>query len=212
MKLSLPLYLASASPRRAEILTRYGVPFSRIPNVLYDESLSPTLPLRKGVRDLALRKAKASAEGGASLVLSADTLVVLDDTFLGKPATVVEAAAMLSALSGRRHEVITAFCLWDARSQCAVTRAAVTYVTFRDLSPRDISDYIQCFHVLDKAGAYGIQDMMTYSQESKKLSISENSLISGIVGSYWNVMGLPIELLLRVLKKYVIVPPSNSLR
>jgi len=212
MNLSLPLHLASASPRRAEILTQYGVPFSRVPNLLYDEKLNPQLPLRQGIRDLASRKARVSAVGVPGLVLTADTLVVLGDKVLGKPETLSEAADMLASLSGTVHEVITAFCLWDTVAQRGVTRADVTRVTFRRLSERDILDYIQCFHVLDNSGSYGIQDMLTYSSEEKRCIVSASSLISGIEGSYWNVMGLPIELLLRALKKYVIVPHSNSLR
>jgi septum formation protein len=212
MNLSLPLHLASASPRRAEILMAYGVSFSRVPNLLYEEKLASHLPLRQGARDLAYRKARASAVGVPGLVLTADTLVVLGDRVLGKPKTLSEAAEMLTDLSDNVHEVMTAFCLWDTVAQKGVTRADVTRVSFRRLSSRDISDYIQCFHVLDKAGGYGIQDMMTYSSEKKCCMVPDTSLISGIEGSYWNVMGLPIELLLRALKKYVIVAPSNSLR
>ena len=202
MDLSLPLRLASASPRRAEILTQYGIPFSRVPNLLYEETLSPGLPLRSGVRDLAYRKAVASAAGVSGLVLSADTLVVLDNHILGKPKSLDDAAAMLTALSGRSHEVMTAFCLWDTVSRSAVTRSAVTKVHFRKLASRDILDYIHCFHVLDKAGAYGIQDILPYSQASRDFVVPKNALISHIEGSYWNVMGLPIVLLLPVLKKY----------
>jgi septum formation protein len=212
MNLSLPLHLASASPRRAEILTQYGISFSRVPNLLYDETLDPSLSLRKGARDLAYRKARASAVGVPGLVLSADTLVIIGDSVLGKPGDLSEAAEMLARLSGREHDVMTSFCLWDTVAQRGVTRADVTRVRFRELSSQSILDYIQYFPVLDKAGAYGIQDMLTYSQKEKRCIVSANSLISGISGSYWNVMGLPIELLLRALKKYVIVPPSNSLR
>lgn len=212
MQLALPLYLASASPRRAEILTAHGISFSRVPNMLYAETLDSELSLRQGIRDLAYRKAVVSARGVKGLVLSADTLVVLENQVLGKPIDNQEAMAILTQLSGRTHQVITAFCLWDTISGKGVTRAAVTSVTFRKLASQDILDYIACFPVLDKAGAYGIQDMMTYSRERKTLSISPHSLISGIEGSYWNVMGLPISLLLPVLKKYVILPSSNSLR
>ncbi len=212
MELSLPLHLASASPRRAEILTRYGISFSRVPNLLYEETLANGLSLRSGIRDLAYRKAVASAVGVPGLVLSADTLVILDNRILGKPQSLDEAMAMLGALSDRVHEVMTAFCLWDTVLGRGITRAAVTKVYFRKLASRDILDYIQCFHVLDKAGGYGIQDILPYSPQSHGFIIPQNALISHIEGSYWNVMGLPIELLLRVLKKYVMLRPSNSLR
>lgn len=204
MTLTRSLYLASASPRRAEILQRHGIPFSRIPNLLYQETLCPDRSLREALRDLSLRKAKTSAVGVSGLVLAADTVVVLHGQVLGKPRDQTDAVSMLRALSNATHEVITAFSLWDTYTQTAQTASDVTGVRFRCLSDQDIGEYLACFDVMDKAGAYGVQDVL--GPLSSRKAQPKNAFVAEIMGSYWTVMGLPIGRLLRSLKKYVIVP------
>ena len=175
----MKIILASQSPRRKELLERMGIQdFETIsPNV--DESAFHGLPPEELVRRLSAEKAAAVAgkEGEDAIVIAADTVVALEGAVLGKPADELDAFKMLSALSGVRHQVYTGVTV--CRGGEKQTAHEVTDVTFRELSEREIEDYISTGEPMDKAGAYGIQGYGAL-------------LIQGISGDYYNVMGLPV--------------------
>ena len=181
----MDIILASQSPRRKELMGQIGLKFKVIsPNV--DEHMEGNPSPAQLVEELSLRKARAVARqaDGEALIVAADTVVALEGTVLGKPEDEREAFAMLSALSGNRHYVYTGVTvLRDGR---AVTQHEVTTVTFRELEPDEISSYIATGEPMDKAGAYGIQGLGAL-------------LVSGIEGDYFNVMGLPVYRLGRIL-------------
>ena len=175
----MKIILASQSPRRKELLERMGIrDFETIsPNV--DESVFHGLPPEELVRRLSAEKAAAVAgrAGEDAIVIAADTVVALEGAVLGKPADELDAFKMLSALSGVRHQVYTGVTI--CRGGEKQTAHEVTDVTFRELSEREIEDYISTGEPMDKAGAYGIQGYGAL-------------LIQGISGDYYNVMGLPV--------------------
>ena len=181
----MDIILASQSPRRKELMGQIGLKFKVIsPNV--DEHMEGNPSPAQLVEELSLRKARAVERqaDGEALIVAADTVVALEGTVLGKPEDEREAFAMLSALSGNRHYVYTGITvLRDGR---AVTQHEVTTVTFRELEPDEISSYIATGEPMDKAGAYGIQGLGAL-------------LVSGIEGDYFNVMGLPVYRLGRIL-------------
>ena len=183
------IILASASPRRRELLERIGVTGFTVaaPNV--DESVEPGLSPADMVEELSLRKARAAAKNARpdDLIIAADTVVALDADVLGKPRDEDHAFAMLSALSGRENRVYTGVTV--LRGDRAVTQHEETAVTFRELSPDEIWGYIATGEPLDKAGAYGIQGVGAL-------------LVSGIRGDYSNVMGLPVFRLGRILREF----------
>ena len=176
------LILASASPRRRELLTQAGYTFT----VRTADLAEVTRPGEDAIRfttRLAREKAEAVAAAlptdEAALVLGADTVVVVDGAILGKPRDAADAARMLRALSGRTHQVITGVCvLQGERRQCA---AEVTHVCFRALSDEEIDAYVATGEPLDKAGAYAIQGRA-------------GQWVPRISGCYFNVVGLPLAL------------------
>ena len=174
----MDIILASGSPRRKELLTQIGCHYRiLVPDV--DEHTD--VPAHPGelVEVLSRRKAEAvhALEGDSPIIIAADTVVALDGAILGKPADEADAFRMLSALSGREHQVYTGFTV--LRGGRAVTAHEVTSVTFRPLRPDEIRSYIATKEPMDKAGAYGIQGFGAV-------------LVSGIRGDYFNVMGLPV--------------------
>jgi len=172
------LYLASGSPRRRELLTQLGLSFERLSNDV-EERRHPGETAEQYVRRLARDKALAGVAVAARdlPVLGADTIVVLNNHVLEKPADAEAAAAMLTMLSGQTHEVMTAVALADRQRtlECLV----VTEVTFRTLTPEDIAGYIASGEPMDKAGAYGIQGL-------------GGNFVRKINGSYHAVVGLPL--------------------
>ncbi|WP_338560441.1 Maf family protein [Erwinia sp. E_sp_B04_7] len=172
------LYLASGSPRRRELLEQLGLRFERL-STQVEEQKRPDEQAEAYVRRLACEKARAGvAVAEQDLpVLGADTIVVLNDAVLEKPADEAAAAEMLAKLSGQTHRVMTAVALADAKQllDCLV----VTEVTFRTLSADDISAYIASGEPMDKAGAYGIQGL-------------GGNFVRKINGSYHAVVGLPL--------------------
>jgi septum formation protein len=174
------LCLASASPRRAELLRRYDLAFDTFtPDI--DESPLPGEPPERLVARLALAKAEASRPGfPGHVILAGDTTVVVDGQSLGKPDSAADAARMLTLLAGRTHTVLSAYCLLDAATGKPLTRVVDTAVTFRSLPPSWIAWYSAQPESRDKAGAYGIQGV-------------GGAMIQRIEGSYTCVMGLPIE-------------------
>jgi septum formation protein len=175
-----PLILASASPRRAELLQLLKLKFRIVPSTateVLDEQLSPFEVCQLN----AHRKARAVAKKNPdSLVLGADTLVFLDGEIMGKPASRADAERMLTRLQGRTHQVVTGISLIHLRAHRERIFAVSTDVMFHPLDAGQIRDYLAKVNPLDKAGAYAIQ-------EHGDLIISEMS------GSYSNVVGLPVE-------------------
>ena len=190
MKLSVPLVLASRSPRRRRLLRQLGLSFSVIPADI-DESVEPSKPVGPAdfARQLAVRKALViSRRKPGALVLGADTIVVHEERIFGKPANAIEARSMLRRLSGSTHAVYTAIALTHAASQRAADAVARTDVTFGRLSDHEIRNYVATGSPLDKAGAYGIQDDLGAI------------FIDRIDGDYYTVVGLPMRHLYQLLK------------
>lgn len=172
----MKLILASASPRRREILTGLGLGFTVV-TAPVDESLPKGLMPDEAVLRLARAKAEpVSTQYPGHTVLAADTLVCLDGALLGKPRTAAEAKAMLQTLSGRTHQVYTGVCILRGTQQERF--CACTDVTFYPLTEAVIADYVTTGEPMDKAGAYGIQGRGA-------------TLVAEIRGDYFNVMGLP---------------------
>ena len=174
----MDIILASQSPRRRELLERMGLPFRIITHDI-DEHMERELPPGELVAAISAEKAGAVAAqaGPDAVVIAADTVVALDGAVLGKPADESDAARMLSALSGRTHQVFTGLtvaCGADVR-----TVSEETAVTFRPLTAEEIAAYVRTGEPMDKAGAYGIQGYGAL-------------LVEGIRGDYYNVMGLPV--------------------
>ncbi|MGH7453356.1 MAG: Maf family protein, partial [bacterium] len=152
-----PVILASASPRRAEILKKIGLDFAIQPSAI-DETNIAALPPAEYVVDIARRKVRAvAAEVTTGLVIGADTIVVLGNEILGKPASETEAGEMLRRLSGKTHRVFTGFVLCDRPSNHEAAGLEMTEVTFRALEEAEIAAYVRSGEAMDKAGAYGIQ-------------------------------------------------------
>lgn len=181
------LILASASPRRREILTEGGIPHKVLPaNV--DESVFEGLEPRLMVQLLAAAKAAEAAKGCAGLVLGADTVVVLSGTVMGKPGDAEEAFSMLSALSGKTHSVYTGVALLRTSDGKMKTHLEETKVTFRALSADEIRAYIETGEPMDKAGAYGIQG-------------KGGALVEKTEGDFLNVVGLPLAAVDRLIRE-----------
>lgn len=178
------LILASASPRRAELLRAAGIDFTvRVADV--DETQWPDEPPRAYVLRLSRAKAQAVASG-AELVLGADTTVVINKETAGKPVDAADAKRMLQALSGQWHEVLTAVTL--VQGDHALSEVEVTRVKFAALSEAEIDWYVATGEPMDKAGAYGIQGYAS-------------RFVERIEGSYSNVVGLPVHMVYRMLRE-----------
>ena len=185
---SLPVILASKSPRRAELLGRMGVQFVIRPADV-DETVDPCLSPAEAVMQISERKARAlcvQAESG-QIVVACDTVVALNGKIFGKPADRADAANMLRELSGQEHEVFSGLTVCT-RERCE-TICERTAVKFRSLDAREIEAYLETGEPFDKAGAYGIQGIGAL-------------LITGIDGDYYNVMGLPVCRLLELLRAF----------
>ena len=175
------IILASNSPRRRELLAGLGIHFEVkvLPDV--DEAYPEDLPVLQIAEYIAKEKAAAyqSLMGPDELVITADTVVVVDSDVMGKPADADDARCMLEKLSGRTHQVTTGVCLTTQRVQKSFS--VTTDVTFKPLSREEIDYYIENYSPFDKAGAYGIQEWIGYVG------------VTGLQGSYFNVMGLPVQ-------------------
>ncbi len=179
------LILVSASPRRAELLRNAGIPFAVVPAHVREELLPNEMPLDYAQR-LARDKASAIfASHPEDAVLGADTVVVVDEHLLEKPAHAEDAARMLRLLSGRTHQVITGVCVLAKGFERSV--AEVTQVTFSELSNDEIAAYVRTREPMDKAGAYAIQGIASRWAER-------------IEGCYFNVVGLPMPRVYQLLQ------------
>ncbi len=181
----LRLVLASRSPRRAELLARLGLEFDvAIPDI--DESVAPGEDPAAAAERLARAKALAVVRDGA-LTIGCDTLVVHRGEVLGKPRTPAEAVEMVRRLQGDRHVVYTGVAL-AAPGRCE-SAVEGTRVWFRSLDPRECEEYVATHEPMDKAGAYGIQGFGA-------------AIVERIEGDYFNVMGLPIQRLLELFRRF----------
>jgi len=183
------IILASASPRRKEILENANVKFDVVKSTIDEVILDQELPSQVVMR-LAFEKCMDIASKNENdLVIGADTIVVLDDIILGKPKDKEDATSMIKKLSGKTHQVITGISLVNLSVNKKIIDYVVSNVKFKDLSEEDIKDYIQTNESLDKAGSYGIQGYGAM-------------LVEEIQGDYFNIVGLPISRLSDLLKKH----------
>lgn len=203
-----PIVLASASPRRRELLAAAGIPFQVIPSGIEETRLAGETAeefcrrvAADKARDVAVRLRpkpgllsgrrrpgrRPGSRGERRLVLGADTIVLLDDQVLGKPRSPEEAASMLRALAGRSHAVLTGVCLLDPVTQRIEERLVRTEVQFAALSEEEIQEYVASGEPMDKAGAYAIQGRAS-------------RFVERIDGCYFNVVGLPVPTVYAMLK------------
>lgn len=175
------IILASNSPRRRELLAGLDIEFDVRVIKGIEESYPSSVSPDEIPRYIAIEKAKAymTSIGDEELILTADTVVVLDDEVLGKPTDDEDARRMLRKLSGKTHEVITGVCFTTSARQHSFS--VKTAVTFKELHEEEIDYYVSRYSPLDKAGAYGIQEWIGYVG------------VTRIEGSYFNVMGLPVQ-------------------
>jgi len=184
------LILASASPRRRELLSHLGIPFE-VRKIEFSEELPESSDPAEIAELLAISKGEEVKRGlsGGDIAITADTVVWCDENILGKPSGRQEAIDMLRMLSGKKHLVVTGVCLLSDTSFTSFS--SETLVTFKTLSDQEIEYYIDNYKPYDKAGAYGIQEWIGYIG------------VEHIEGSYFNVMGLPVQKLYSELIKFI---------
>ena len=190
LSLSFPLILASNSPRRREILSQAGFAFSVVASDV-DESFPANMPLSEVPVFLSEKKARVLADiNPHAIILAADTVVILDDVILNKPADKSEAREMLKLLSGKTHEVVTGITLITPNETVSIADSAM--VSFRSLADWEVDWYVKGGFGLDKAGAYGVQDFIGMAGIEK------------MEGSFYTVMGLPIFHVFNLLTPYIL--------
>ncbi|MBR0048040.1 MAG: septum formation protein Maf [Prevotella sp.] len=182
--------LASNSPRRRELLAGLGVDFEVRVMAGIDESYPDDMSAMKAAEYVAGKKAAAYKEtlGNDELLIAADTMVIAEDEVMGKPHDEADALRMLGKLSGKTHHVVTGVCIVTKERQSLFS--VVTDVTFKELSHEETEYYVNNYHPLDKAGAYGIQEWIGFIG------------CTGLEGSYFNVMGLPVQRIYTELLKF----------
>ena len=189
-RMNYHLILASNSPRRQELLKGLDCPFEVRVKTGIDETYPDDLPAKEV--SLYLSKLKAKAYGAElqsnELLITADTIVIVDNKILGKPRNAADAKTMLALLSGRTHQVVTGVSLTTRHKQVAFK--VVTDVTFKALSQTEINYYVDTYKPLDKAGAYGVQEWIGYIG------------VTSLNGSYYNVMGLPVQRVYEELQRF----------
>jgi len=186
------LVLASASPRRRALLAGLGLAFAVVPSDV-DETLPADLPPDRGATELARRKARAVAArlagtGAPAVVLAADTLVVLDGQPFGKPTSRMDARRMLRALRGRTHEVVTGLAVVETATGHETVETVVSRVHMREFDDAELEAYLLSGEPDDKAGAYAVQGV-------------GGRLVARVEGSYTNVVGLPVRVTARLLRR-----------
>ena len=184
------IILASNSPRRKELLAGLGYPFEVRVLQDIDESYPAELPAHEVALYIARKKASAYRQdiGHDELIITADTVVIINHEILGKPVDEEDAIDMLRKLSGQTHHVTTGVCLLTAiKERCF---DVTTEVTFKQLSEEEITHYVSRYKPFDKAGAYGIQEWIGYIG------------VTGLNGSYYNVMGLPVQRIYQELSSF----------
>ncbi|MBK9099313.1 MAG: septum formation protein Maf [bacterium] len=189
IKTKIPIYLASKSPRRRKLLKQLGIKFKAFSVNSPEDFLDGEHPVRC-VKRIALEKmefAKRKVNGG--IIITADTIVVLNHKVIGKPVTKIDAIKILSQLSGKVHTVYTGFCVLNQKTGVMVIDYEKTEVEFRKLMKDEIIDYVDGGSPMDKAGAYGIQDDFGAV------------FVKRINGCYYNVVGLPLTKLYKALRE-----------
>lgn len=179
LKTKTPIFLASKSPRRYDMMHMLGFNFDIFPSdveEIINLNYSPTKNVKQISLDKCLNVVEKIKEG---IVIAADTIVVLDGKIIGKPRSKVNARQILGSLSGRMHLVYTGFTIADKKTNKIITDYSKTKVFFRDLTKSEIHDYVESGSPMDKAGAYGIQD--DYG----------SVFVEKIIGCYYNVLGFP---------------------
>ena len=192
----MKIILASNSPRRRELLTGLGLEYEVRTLSGLDESYPEGLPMEEIPQYISRKKAAAYSPEADEVLITADTIVYLEGEVLGKPADEEEAKQMLRKLSGKTHQVVTGVTLTCIGQQHSF--ASVSQVTFAQLSEAEIDYYVTRYRPLDKAGAYGIQEWIGYIG------------VTSIEGSYFNVMGLPVQRLYTEMKKLKLIPNSYN--
>jgi septum formation protein len=183
------IVLASASPRRKELLEQIGLRFEVEPSD-YQEDITPGSDPHETAKKLSLGKARAAARKHRNaLIIAADTFVVFGDRVLGKPHTNAEAREMLRTLNGQAHSVITGFTILDTETGKVLSRSVETRVHMMKLTLKEIDSYVRSKEPLDKAGGYAIQGLGAV-------------LVERIEGDYSNVVGLPLSALAESLKEF----------
>ena len=185
------LILASQSPRRRQLLADAGIEFVLAPRFECEEAFPDTMPAAEVAEYLSSLKSEAYPEplGANDILLTADTVVIACNRILGKPADRAEAIEMITMLSGREHEVVTGVTLRSAER--VKSFSVVSKVRFRALLQEEIEYYVDTYRPYDKAGSYGIQEWIGYVG------------IEGIEGSFYNVMGLPVQRLYSELNDFI---------
>jgi septum formation protein len=182
-----PLILASASPRRRELLQQAGIVFTVVPSNAAEDVIVGEAPAEYALRVATAKATEVAKNHPGSWVLGADTIVVVNGEILGKPRDHADGRRMLRLLSGRRHEVMTAFVLINENGQRDAGQIVTTTVTFKLLSDAQIQEYLATGEPFDKAGAYAVQGI-------------GSTLVEKVEGSYTNVVGLPIDEVLEALR------------
>jgi septum formation protein len=189
--------LASSSPRRKNLLELLGIPFEVVPARIDEKPLDREEPEAFVLRMARAKAREVSAMHAGSWTLGADTIVVLDGRMMGKPGNETEAVDMLMALSGRDHLVLSGVALVNDAAGCRADGMARTTVTFRGFRRAEAEAYVRTGEPMDKAGAYGAQGIGAL-------------LIERVEGSYSNVVGLPLALVLSMLEKANVIVPSRA--
>jgi septum formation protein len=189
--------LASSSPRRKALLEEIGLSFDIHPSNIDENTRKGESPTEHCLR-LAEEKAKEAVKNAhTGWILGADTIVFIDNRILGKPSNVNEAQEMLTLLRGRCHKVLTAFCLLNVSTSATIKRIVESRVKIKNLTDKEIEEYLKTGEPLDKAGAYAVQGI-------------GNFMVESIEGSYTNVVGLPMEELKVALEEVGIVTKGEN--
>ncbi len=191
IKTIIPIYLASKSPRRRKLLKQIGIKFKSFSVEINEEPLKNESPVNcvKRLAEGKLNEALNKIHNG--IVITADTIVVLENKIINKPLTNIEAIKFLKMLSGRVHTVYTGFCIYNSVNNKKVSGFEKTKVEFRKLADDEIIEYVESGSPMDKAGAYGIQDDFGAV------------FVKRITGCYYNVVGLPLTKIYESLKKVI---------
>lgn len=197
MTLPAPLILASASPRRRELLSQLGIPFDVIVADVTEHEAEDADPRLMVAHNAALKAEWVAERHPAAFVLGADTTVLLDATVLNKPRDLTDARAMLRRLAGRTHTVFTGVALRRRQAGLRIDDGVTSEVTFLKFDDATIDAYFKIVNPLDKAGSYGIQ-------EGREL------IVAGWQGSFSNIMGLPMEVTKQILTKAGLLADSPS--
>jgi septum formation protein len=183
-----PLILASASPRRRELLAQLGVPFEVVVADITEHEESSTDPRVMVAHNAALKAGWVASRHPNSVVLGADTTVFIDGHALNKPGSAAEAREMLRRLSGRTHTVFTGLAVRRHADGLTIDEGCASDVTFKPLDDRAIEEYLSRVHTLDKAGGYAIQE-------------HGDLIVAGYSGSFSNIVGLPLETTKQILTR-----------